>query len=149
MHIVVAVNRVALEPLTLSDGLYLPRGTRFSMPCADVLHDPEVTPNPEVFDGFRYYRARQRPNESTRHQFATTDGNNLHFGHGKYSCPGRFFASNEIKMILAHVLLKYEIKSPAGQGRPKNLTAHEYIFPDPDGLIVCQERKDVPESLFA
>lgn len=52
-------------------------------------------------------------------------------------------------MILAHVLLKYEIKSPAGQGRPKNLTAHEYIFPDPEGLIVCQERKDVPESLFA
>ncbi|KAL8761588.1 MAG: hypothetical protein Q9184_002296 [Pyrenodesmia sp. 2 TL-2023] len=130
-------------------GFHLPRGTRFSMSCAEILHDPSVTPNPQVFDGFRYYKERQRPGESTRHQFATTDVNNLHFGHGKYSCPGRFFAANEIKMILAHMLLMYEFKFPSGQGRPKNMTAHEYIFPDPEGLIMCKERESIPKSMFA
>ena len=132
-----------IEPLTLSDGLHLPKGTRFSMPCADILHDPAITSDPQVFDGFRYYKQRQLPGESTRHQFAATDANNLHFGHGKYSCPGRFFAANEIKMILANILLKYDIRFPLGQGRPKNLTAHEYIFPDPTGLIECKERDGI------
>ncbi|KAL8897718.1 MAG: hypothetical protein Q9207_007070 [Kuettlingeria erythrocarpa] len=144
-----AFNRVALEPVTLSDGFHLPRGTRFSMSCAEILHDPNVTPNPEKFDGFRYYKERQKPGENTRHQFATTDVNNLHFGHGKYSCPGRFFAANEIKMILAHMLLLYDFRFSPGQSRPKNMTAHEYIFPDPEGLIMCKERENLPERMFA
>ncbi|KAL8882447.1 MAG: hypothetical protein Q9198_000561 [Flavoplaca austrocitrina] len=144
-----ALNRIVLEPVTLSDGFHLPRGTRFSMSCAEILHDSTVTPNPQVFDGFRYYKERQRPGENTRHQFATTDVNNLHFGHGKYSCPGRFFAANEIKMILAHMLLMYDFRFPPGQGRPKNMTAHEYIFPDPEGLIMCKERESFPDSMFA
>ena len=143
----VAVNRIVLQPLTLSDGFHLPVGTRFSMPCAEILHDPAVTESPEVFDGFRYYKERQKPGEGNRHQFATTDSNNLHFGHGKYACPGRFFASNEIKMILATVLLKYDVCFLDGQGRPKNMTAHEYIFPDPDGVILLKERHGVEKYL--
>lgn len=119
------------------------------MSCAHILHDPDVTSAPEIFDGFRYYEERQKAGESTHHQFATTDPDDLHFGHGKYSCPGRFFASNEIKMILAHILIKYDIAFPPGQGRPRNLVAHEYIFPDPDGVIRCKERANVPEGLIA
>lgn len=142
-----AVNRIVLKPLTLSDGFHLPVGTRFSMPCAEILHDPAVTESPHVFDGLRYYEARQKPGESNRHQFATTDSNNLHFGHGKYACPGRFFASNEIKMILATFLLRFNIRFPDGQSRPRNMTAHEYIFPDPDGVILLSERDDVEEYL--
>lgn len=119
------------------------------MCCADILYDPEVTPNPHTFDGFRAYRERQKPGETNRHQFATTDRNNLHFGHGKYACPGRFFASNEVKMILAHLLLKYDIKFPEGQGRPENISAHEYIFPNPMGVVEFKERPDAPETKLA
>jgi cytochrome P450 len=143
----VAVNRVVLEPLTLSDGFHLSVGTRSSMFCAEILHDPSVIPSPEVFDGFRFYKARQKPEEHNRHQFATTDASNLHFGHGKYSYPGRFFASNEIKMILAIMLLKYDMRFADGQVRPKNMTAHEYIFLDPDGVILLREREGMDEYL--
>lgn len=143
LNLQVAVNRVVLEPLTLSDGFHLPVGTRSSMSCAAILHDPTVTFQPEIFDGFRYYKERQKPGEQNRHQFATTDGNNLHFGHGKYACPGRFFASNEIKLILATIILKYDMRFPGGQSRPRNMSAHEYIFPDPDGLVLLKERESV------
>lgn len=111
------------------------------MSCADILHDLSITNDPKTFDGFRFYRERQKQGESTRHQFATTDGDNLHFGHGKYACPGRFFASNEIKMILAHFLLKYDMKFPSDQGRPDNLTAHEYIFPDANEIVLIRDRQ--------
>ena len=88
----------------------LPKGTHIAMASAPILLDDKVTPNPLEFDPLRAYRKRLEPSEATRHQFATTDKDHLHFGHGKYSCPGRFFASNEIKIILAYFFLKYDIK---------------------------------------
>ena len=38
----------------------------------------------------------------------------LGFGHGKYACPGRFFASMLIKVFLCHLLMKYDIKLASG-----------------------------------
>lgn len=32
------------------------------------------------------------------------------FGFGRHSCPGRFFAANEVKIALCHILLKYDFK---------------------------------------
>ncbi|KAF6808442.1 p450 monooxygenase [Colletotrichum musicola] len=40
------------------------------------------------------------------------------FGHGMHSCPGRFFAGNEAKVMIAHLLLKYDLKFAEGQ-KPK------------------------------
>jgi hypothetical protein len=34
----------------------------------------------------------------------------LEFGHGSHACPGRFFAVNVLKAIVAHLLLKYDLK---------------------------------------
>lgn len=31
-------------------------------------------------------------------------------GHGKLSCPGRFFAVQEIKLMMAYMLQKYDIE---------------------------------------
>ena len=131
-----------MQDFTLSDGIHLPRGTRFSMASAHISNDPAFTTNPEFFDGFRYSNERQSSGQSFPHQFASTDKRNLHFGHGKYGCPGRFFASQEIKMILAHLLLRYEIKFAENCSRPKNMTAFEYIFPDPTGVILFKQRTD-------
>ncbi|KAL6406725.1 p450 monooxygenase [Ilyonectria robusta] len=40
------------------------------------------------------------------------------FGHGMHSCPGRFFASNEAKVALCHLLMKYDFKLAPGE-KPK------------------------------
>lgn len=85
----------------------------------------------ERFDGLYYYRMRQRVGHANRHQFATTDQYSLHFGHGRYSCPGRFLASNVIELILGQLLLDFDIRFPSAQDRPEDVRAHEYIFPNP------------------
>lgn len=40
----------------------------------------------------------------------TAAPDHLVFGYGRHACPGRFFALAEIKLILAHMILTYDIK---------------------------------------
>lgn len=112
------------------------------MPVNAIQNDPETTPSPLIFDGFRYYKLRQNEGEGHLHQFITTQTNILNFGHGKFACPGRFFASLEIKNILVKLIMDYDWKLPEGQGRPENLTAHEFIFPNPDGNLLMKARSE-------
>lgn len=113
------------------------------------MHDADNLDNPAEYDGFRYYKQRLEEGQGTHHQFAMTDKNNLHFGHGKFSCPGRFFASNEIKIILAHLLLNYDFKYPVGQTRPVNLSADENLYPDPSARLLMRRRADNDIPAFA
>jgi len=115
------INRVADEEIHLSDGTVIPKGAALTIPNT-ILYDEKFYENPNVFNGRRFYDMRQRAGEETKHQFVTTGDDYLPFGHGKHACPGRFFASNEIKILLAHMLLQYDFKFPADQGRPPIIT---------------------------
>ena len=138
----VAFNRIATSHLTLSDGVKLPKGTHIAVAAAPIMMDASVVPDPNTFDPFRWYHKREDPTETNKHQFAVTSKDYLHFGHGKFSCPGRFFAANEIKMLLSHLLLEYEFKYPEGKGRPKNMTADENIYPDPSARLLIRKRTE-------
>ncbi|TGO43441.1 hypothetical protein BHYA_0001g00710 [Botrytis hyacinthi] len=141
----IGFKRAAMEDITLSDGTVLPKGVHMVVPVVPISLE-SVTPDPGVFQGFRFYYGRQKPGQSNLHQFAITDKNNMHFGHGKYSCPGRFFAAHAIKILIAHLILNYDFKFPEGTSRPGNLLAHEYCFPDPTAHILMKER-DSPWSI--
>ncbi|OCK85009.1 cytochrome P450 [Lepidopterella palustris CBS 459.81] len=112
------VNRVADQTISLSDGTVIPKGASLTIPNTR-LYDSEFYENPDVFNGRRFYDMRMQPGNESKHQFVTTADHYLPFGHGKHACPGRFFASNEIKILLAHMLLGYDWKFPKDQGRPK------------------------------
>ncbi|KAJ2991128.1 hypothetical protein NUW58_g2636 [Xylaria curta] len=135
-----SMHRVLLQDTTLSDGTVLRKGAHISMPVNSIQNDPEVTPEPEKFDGFRYYNLRQGDGQGHLHQFSTTQDRILNFGHGPNACPGRFFASLEIKIILVRLLMDFEFKLKHGNGRPANLRAHEFIFPNPDAEILMRRR---------
>ena len=109
-------HRVMQENHVLSDGTALPKGSHICMPVNAIQNDPEITPEPEVFDGLRYYKYRQRQGEGHLHQFATTEKNLLNLGHRKYACPSRFFASLEIKVILVRLIMNYDFKLTPYQG---------------------------------
>jgi len=111
------LNRIANETITLSDGTVIPKGAALTVPNTR-LYDEAFYENPHVFNGRRFYDLRQRAGEESKHQFVTTGDDYLPFGHGKHACPGRFFASNEIKILLAHALLMYDFKYPEDQGQP-------------------------------
>ncbi|KAF2183915.1 cytochrome P450 [Zopfia rhizophila CBS 207.26] len=139
-------HRVMQRDHVLQDGTLLPQGAHITMPVNAIQNDPKVTPNPEIFDPMRYYKLRQREGETHLHQFATTEPNILNFGHGKYACPGRFFASLEIKNILVRLIMEYDWKLPDGEGRPENLMAHEFIFPNQDGVLYMKTRPQTAEA---
>lgn len=95
-----------MQDTILSDGLYLPMGAHVEFAIVPIQH--ESVADPTQFDGLRYYRKRQAKAESHRHQFTTTSLSDLHFGHGLNSCPGRFMASNVVKMVLGTLLTEYD-----------------------------------------
>ena len=139
-----SMHKVMLQDYQFPDGTVLSKGSHISMPVSAIQNDPEVTPRPEVFDGLRYYKLRRKEGESHLHQFSTTQENVLDFGHGANACPGRFFASLEIKIILVRLIMDYDWKFPEGGGRPASLHAHEFIFPNPDAEIhICKRKESI------
>ena len=43
-------------------------------------------------------------------QAALPSRNNFAFGYGPHSCPGRFFAVHEMKLVIAHIVTHYDFK---------------------------------------
>ncbi|KAI8948489.1 cytochrome P450 [Xylaria longipes] len=101
-----SMNRYVEKPVTLSDGVTLPKGARLAV--VGDWANPAIYPEPEKFDAARFVKKRQVSGQENGWQFVTTSASHLGFGHGEHACPGRFFASNEIKIILCHMLMKYD-----------------------------------------
>ncbi|KAG6040947.1 hypothetical protein E4U41_006538 [Claviceps citrina] len=95
------------------------------------------------FDAFRYSKIRQQPEAASKHLFSMTDCSNMAFGYGKYACPGRFYASNEMKLVLTSLLLRYDFKFPNGKRRPQNITIDSDMFPDPGARLCVRIRAPV------
>ncbi|RPA95180.1 cytochrome P450 [Choiromyces venosus 120613-1] len=125
-------NRKVMKSLTLSDGTYLPKGTLIAAPHSIFSTDPDYIEDPEAFDGFRWYKKALALKDGMvdNNYSASAAPENLAFGQGKHACPGRFFATEEIKLILIYILLQYDLKYPEGQSRPDNIDNGEFTFPD-------------------
>ncbi|OCL14250.1 putative cytochrome P450 [Glonium stellatum] len=145
---IISFQRVAKVPITLSDGTFLPRGTHLACAASSLQHDPTIVPNPEVFDPFRWERKRlSAESEINKHRFVMTDKNNLNWGHGRDACPGRFFASTEMKMILVRLLMGWEFKFKEGEGRPRNFMLDDNIFLDSSARVLIRKRKAGEQSV--
>ncbi|KAL7778239.1 hypothetical protein CFE70_004916 [Pyrenophora teres f. teres 0-1] len=131
------------KTLRLRDGTVIPKGTYLTMPADAVARDPEIYPDPEHFDGLRFYDKRMSTKaEANRHQFATINPESLAFGQGKQACPGRFFAGAQIKAVIANILLNYDISFPPGQTtRPQNIYKGGLVRPDPRQKLVFVPRE--------
>ncbi|KAH9923128.1 uncharacterized protein BXZ73DRAFT_51090, partial [Epithele typhae] len=85
------------------------------------------------FDLYRWARMREASEtEATKHQFRNTSLDYIAFWHGRYVYLGRFFASNELKVLIAYILLTYEFKLARGATvRLENLFLDENVIPNP------------------
>lgn len=134
-------HRIMKRDFVLSDGTKLPKDSHVCMATQAIQNDPSITPDPITFDPLRYYKLRQRPGEEHMHQFANADRTALNFGYGKNACPGRFFASLEIKIIVTRLLMEFDMESGEKAGRPRNSTVHEFIVPDMKANIWFKKRR--------
>ena len=106
------MHRRAVADVKLPDGTTIARGSATAV-SAERMWDPEVYENPQEFDGYRFYNQRGGSNDAAS-QFVSTSVEHMGFGHGMHSCPGRFFAASEAKIILAQLLLKYDFEFTEG-----------------------------------
>ncbi|KAI1498348.1 cytochrome P450 [Biscogniauxia marginata] len=132
-----AFQRKVLQPFTLSNGQVIPAGVTIEVPAVSVNSDSEIFADADRFDPLRFYRLRQSAKQSgsvekaALNQFVSVSQDSLTFGYGRHACPGRFFAANEIKMIMANALLKFEFKNTDGSTeRYPNIEFAHMSIPD-------------------
>ncbi|EZG00764.1 hypothetical protein H106_08792 [Trichophyton rubrum CBS 735.88] len=104
-----SMKRYVKESITLSDGLVVPKGTSISV-SSHVHWDESVYPEPNKFDGYRFLKMKGDREKDRIANLVATSPEHLGFGHGVHACPGRFFAADEIKILLCHILLKYDFR---------------------------------------
>ncbi|KAL8367125.1 hypothetical protein RB595_008885 [Gaeumannomyces hyphopodioides] len=150
-------TRKVLKPITLSNGQLIPAGVTLEVAAYPQSRDPEPYPEPERWDGLRFYRLREAGEDfnaksagrqgsaveaNAHNQFVSVSHRSLVFGYGRHACPGRFFAANEIKMIVARCLLEYDIKLPEGvTQRFPNFEFAGAIVPDPTKTLLFREAR--------
>lgn len=132
------------KPITLKDGTHIPAGTYIDAPSYAVLHDAANYTDPDTFDAYRFYNLRTNedvpdPNafkNREQYQFVSVAKENMSFGFGKHACPGRFFASNEIKLIMARILLTFDVRYPLDvKERYPNFYVGSISGPNPLGIL--------------
>ncbi|KAG5727795.1 Ent-kaurene oxidase, partial [Termitomyces sp. T112] len=96
-------RRIAVVPHTFSDGTYIPQGTHLGLACTPTHLDASRYTSPATFDAFRF-------GPGPRYELTTAAPEFLAWGLGRGACPGRFFAGAVMKLVLAHVVLLYDVR---------------------------------------
>ncbi|KAI6484402.1 hypothetical protein MCOR14_007038 [Pyricularia oryzae] len=134
------MQRRAMKDIEFEGGVTVRKGELVAID-SNRLRDPAYYPNPDTFDPYRFYNARKQPGGEHKAQFVSVTPDHLTFGYGKYACPGRFFAANEIKLALCHLLLKYDWKLPE-KAPPKPLIIGIDPLVDPEARLLFRRRKE-------
>ncbi|KAH9854862.1 cytochrome P450 [Lenzites betulinus] len=137
--------RKALKDVTLSDGTRIPRGTLVGAASRTAQRDSARYAAPDAFDPFRFARLREGgADAAVKHQLVNTSVDFLTFGHGKHACPGRFFAANELKTMLAYLVLHYDVKFAEEGVRPANFRFGFADLPAHNAEVLFRKRRDAP-----
>ncbi|KAJ5519612.1 hypothetical protein N7463_000065 [Penicillium fimorum] len=101
---------------TLEDGLHLPYGARIRVAAYAIHRDDDVWPDAITYNPARYESPQAPADQTTaktpssRLPMSRASESFLSFGLGKRACPGRFFVTDELKLLFAHMFTKYEIQ---------------------------------------
>ncbi|KAF3940542.1 hypothetical protein ABW19_dt0207875 [Dactylella cylindrospora] len=158
-------DRIVTTPsgITTSNGIFLPKGTAFSFPQHAKITDEDIYENATEHKYTRFYRGDLGPvNKETsdsnreettdekgtsdrkldRYMVTITDDYPI-FGIGLHACPGRFFAANELRILVAWLLLRYEIKPI--EKKPEGFKFTYNAIVDSKAHLQIRKRKGVAE----
>jgi cytochrome P450 len=114
------------------------RGTNLAVDSS-VMWDAAIYPDPFKYDPYRFLRLREAGSATAA--LASTSPEHIAFGIGKPICPGRFFASNEVKIALAMILLTYDVRIPRGM-KPKVVEMGFEMLSDPDARLEIRKQQE-------
>ncbi len=131
---------VAKDGITTPDGLRLPYGAKVAVPTYGIHNDENNYENPAVFDALRYVKQKDIIDRKVNLAMVNSTSIFHPWGYGRHACPGRFFAANELKLLLAYVVLNYDIE-PLVE-RPKGSWVANVSLPPMKAAIQVRRRKD-------
>ncbi|KAL8976697.1 MAG: hypothetical protein Q9205_007354, partial [Flavoplaca limonia] len=105
-----AIRRKALKDLDCFNGTHVNEGDWVCVAQRAMMHDSDHYSDPEAFDAFRF--ARKRPNGQSQElrRFTDVKPDWLIWGYGNTTCPGRFYASAVLRLLLCHVLANFDMQ---------------------------------------
>lgn len=103
--------------------------------------NPTIYEDPTEFRPWRFIEMQELTGKRTDMISASPDW--LMFGYGKHMCPGRFFAAVEIKMMMAYVVMNYDVKCKVEGIRPREIWIGASAMLDPNAEILFRKRVDV------
>ncbi|EIW74949.1 cytochrome P450, partial [Coniophora puteana RWD-64-598 SS2] len=154
-----SMQRKAMRDVTLSDGTFIPKGA-YPAVATHVRHVNTAIygEDAETFNPWRFLTTKDgvidslgdnededtEDQRTVRNKAVTPSEDWLVFGYGRHACPGRFFVVNELKAMLAHVLLSYDIKltDDAQGNRPANLEFGHNRVANQRAKVMIRRRAD-------
>ncbi|KAJ7730976.1 putative monooxygenase [Mycena maculata] len=106
------------------EGMYLPKGSVVTPNIWNMLHDPDVFPNPMEFNPDRYQNLDSEMEKVTE----------VIFGFGRRLCPGKLFAEGTIFALVATTLATCDVLPAVdaeGNESPTNVTFSSGVFSSP------------------
>ncbi|KAL9028492.1 MAG: hypothetical protein Q9196_003147 [Gyalolechia fulgens] len=142
---------ILLTAAALSDGTVIHPGETIAMPSEPMSQDTEYYDDALRFNGDRFYQAMTKgPDESRslNYKYTEIEPGNLSWGNGRFSCPGRWYASMMMKLLLATLILRYDFEFPPDQtGRPSNVVVDVHVLPDMKRQILIKRRAGKEDSV--
>ncbi|KAL0064832.1 hypothetical protein AAF712_008229 [Marasmius tenuissimus] len=132
------VSRVALKDFKFSDGTAIPAGTKVAMAAHNIHHTDDHYPSPDSFQASRF----SDKGDTLKNHMATPTWGWLTLGAGKHACSGRFFAVNELKILLSHIVLNYDVKFPDDNiAFPDPIVVGTAFMPNNRSKVLFRERQ--------
>lgn len=139
-----AVHRSTSQTVTFKDGLSIPPDTQVLFPTHEICHDDAFYPDAATFDPERWLKMRRaNPADYSKFQFSYISDTYITMGAGSHACPGRALASAEIKLILVHMLLRWDMRYGTADGeRPPVVPIAFSRIPDAKAYMLFREREE-------
>ncbi|XP_056366141.1 cytochrome P450 4F3-like isoform X2 [Oenanthe melanoleuca] len=125
---VTAVSRRCTEDVPLRDGRVIPKGVTCLISIYGTHHNPELWPEPEVFNPLRF---------SPENSKGRSPSSFIPFSAGPRNCIGQSFAMAEMKVVVALTLSRFVLRRDAA--RPPPQRKPELILRAEDGIWLLLE----------
>lgn len=133
---------MTMTSVTLHDGVTIPKGTYICMAAGSMAMDPEFYDDPKTFLPARFQSGSSGTADGRKNlDFVGTESGNIHWGSGRFTCPGRWYASAMMKVIVAQIVKKYDVKFPSRQTeRLPNVYMDIMVEPNPKQAVLMKLR---------
>ncbi|KAK4692869.1 hypothetical protein P7C71_g4417, partial [Lecanoromycetidae sp. Uapishka_2] len=130
------------DGVLLPDGSHIAKGTWIGVPTQAIHMDERFYTNPDSYDPFRFAREQEAKDPAGKERFDATQPTDtfLGFSYGRHSCPGRWFANQILKLLIAYITVHYDIE-PFDK-RPEGMVFGDTNIPSLSAKLKVRRRED-------